>query len=233
MWVRVGTNWARGFGSIRQLKSGRFQARYAGPDGNRHKARKTFPDRLLALGWSSEIRKEIDLGTWTPPQDAPAPPKIATVGEFVHLKCPGFCSQAVAIVSISGTGSEMFPARRAYRVQGRAVCHETPSFGATAWHAAYIDIFSAKTRSSTRQTTQSFASWSNVLGIFQIFPSTQTEQNLGHFRLVRSHISLLAITTTQARNTRYERSSNKPYRRDTDIQPHVITAGLRNFRRLR
>ncbi|MCF7183952.1 hypothetical protein L3H42_10630, partial [Corynebacterium sp. MC-13] len=25
------------------------------------------------------------------------------------------------------------------------------------------------------------ASWSNFLGIFQIFPSTQTEQNLGHF----------------------------------------------------
>ncbi|MCT1410592.1 hypothetical protein, partial [Corynebacterium accolens] len=28
---------------------------------------------------------------------------------------------------------------------------------------------------------RSFASWSNFLGIFQIFPSTQTEQNLGHF----------------------------------------------------
>ncbi|MDK4209930.1 hypothetical protein QPX29_11615, partial [Corynebacterium accolens] len=27
----------------------------------------------------------------------------------------------------------------------------------------------------------SFASWSNFLGMFQIFPSTQTEQNLGHF----------------------------------------------------
>ncbi|MDK4333803.1 isochorismatase family protein, partial [Corynebacterium accolens] len=25
------------------------------------------------------------------------------------------------------------------------------------------------------------ASWSNFLGMFQIFPSTQTEQNLGHF----------------------------------------------------
>ncbi|WP_411708039.1 exonuclease domain-containing protein [Corynebacterium sp. LaCa117] len=48
-------------------------------------------------------------------------------------------------------------------------------------HAACIDIFSAKIRSSTRRTTRSFASWSNFLGIFQIFPSTQTEQNLGHF----------------------------------------------------
>ena len=36
-------------------------------------------------------------------------------------------------------------------------------------------------RSSTKRTTRSFASWSNFLGIFQIFSSTQTEQNLGHF----------------------------------------------------
>ncbi|WP_237746494.1 hypothetical protein, partial [Corynebacterium jeikeium] len=31
--------------------------------------------------------------------------------------------------------------------------------------------------------TRSFASWSNFLGMFQIFPSTQTEQNLGHFKV--------------------------------------------------
>ena len=42
-------------------------------------------------------------------------------------------------------------------------------------------MFSAKMRSSTRLTTRSLASWSNLLGIFEIFPSTQTEQNLGHF----------------------------------------------------
>ena len=64
------------------------------------------------------------------------------------------------------------------------MCHETPSFGATAWHAGCIDIFSAKMRSSTRRTTRSFASWSNFLGMFQIFPSTQTEQNLGHFTVL-------------------------------------------------
>ncbi|MDK8791963.1 hypothetical protein, partial [Corynebacterium sp. MSK039] len=28
----------------------------------------------------------------------------------------------------------------------------------------------------------SLASWSNFFGMFQIFPSTQTEQNLGHFK---------------------------------------------------
>ena len=66
------------------------------------------------------------------------------------------------------------------------VCHDTPNFGATAWHAAYIERFSARMRSSTRRTTRSFASWSNFFGIFQIFPSTQTEQNLGHFREIPS-----------------------------------------------
>ncbi|MDK8470397.1 hypothetical protein QP926_08310, partial [Corynebacterium accolens] len=34
------------------------------------------------------------------------------------------------------------------------------------------------------------ASWSNFLGMFQIFPSTQTEQNLGHFNLPESPSAL-------------------------------------------
>ncbi|ERS41201.1 hypothetical protein HMPREF1287_00511 [Corynebacterium sp. KPL1986] len=69
--------------------------------------------------------------------------------------------------------------------------HETPSFGAIAWHAGRIDIFSAKMQSSTRRTTRSFASWSNFLGMFQIFPSTQTEQNLGHFNTPSAILWLL------------------------------------------
>ena len=60
------------------------------------------------------------------------------------------------------------------------LCAETPSFGATILHACCIERFSAKMRSSTNRTTQSLASWSNFLGMVQIFPSTQTEQNLGH-----------------------------------------------------
>ncbi|WP_206744862.1 hypothetical protein, partial [Corynebacterium diphtheriae] len=35
----------------------------------------------------------------------------------------------------------------------------------------------------TRRTTRSFASLSNFFGMFQIFPSIQTEQNLGHFTM--------------------------------------------------
>ena len=81
------------------------------------------------------------------------------------------------------------------------MCHETPSFGATAWHAACIDIFSATMRSSTRRTTRSFASWSNFLGMFQIFPSTQTEQNLGHFNIFIQDI-FITVYTNQDPNMR-------------------------------
>ncbi|AJF93876.2 hypothetical protein A4R63_08170 [Corynebacterium pseudotuberculosis] len=80
----MGTNWARSFGSVRQLRSGRFQARYTAPDGNRYKAEDTFPDELAAFGWLAEVRRSIDLGTWTPPQDKPVPSRIPTVEEFVH-----------------------------------------------------------------------------------------------------------------------------------------------------
>ena len=79
------------------------------------------------------------------------------------------------------------------------LCAETPSFGATILHACCIERFSAKMRSSTRRTTRSLASWSNFLGMVQIFPSTQTEQNLGHFR----HLWVRPITSAQ--------TSGKPY----------------------
>ena len=77
-------------------------------------------------------------------------------------------------------GDRPLPETPAKRIK-RAVCHETPSFGAAILHASCIDMFSAKMRSSTRRTTRSLASLPNFLGIFQIFPSTQTEQNLGRF----------------------------------------------------
>lgn len=80
----MGTNWAQKFGSTRRLKSGRFQARYTGPDGKRYKADSTFPDELAALGWLASVRKVIDLGTWEPPT-APEPKKVTpTVSEIVR-----------------------------------------------------------------------------------------------------------------------------------------------------
>lgn len=56
----------RGFGSIRKLPSGRYQARYTGPDGAEHKAPKTFGAKLDAESWLSDRRREIDRNLWNP-----------------------------------------------------------------------------------------------------------------------------------------------------------------------
>ncbi|SBS78218.1 putative prophage phiRv2 integrase [uncultured Mycobacterium sp.] len=54
----------RAFGRIRQLPSGRFQAAYTGPDGNLHKAPRTYAVEDDAIGWLNIERRKIDLGTW-------------------------------------------------------------------------------------------------------------------------------------------------------------------------
>jgi integrase len=54
----------RAFGQLRQLPSGRWQAAYTGPDGNRHKAPRTYAVEDDAIGWLNIERRKIDLGTW-------------------------------------------------------------------------------------------------------------------------------------------------------------------------
>lgn len=93
----MGTKRAR-FGSIRKLRSGRFQARYVGPDGVRHTAPSTFPDEDSAREWLDKTGKLIDLGAWNPPaKEEPKPQPVATptVGEFVMLWLTQ-CKQQVA-----------------------------------------------------------------------------------------------------------------------------------------
>lgn len=54
-----------GFGSIRQLPSGRFQARFIGPDGLRRTAPVTFDSKGAARRWLSMCETDILRGTWT------------------------------------------------------------------------------------------------------------------------------------------------------------------------
>lgn len=54
----------RGFGRIRQERSGRYSAAYIGPDHKLHKAAKTFASDIAAEGWLAVERRKIDLGTW-------------------------------------------------------------------------------------------------------------------------------------------------------------------------
>lgn len=57
----------RRFGQLEKLPSGRYRARYTGPDGNLYKAPKTFHFRGDAEAWLTEQYKLIALNAWTPP----------------------------------------------------------------------------------------------------------------------------------------------------------------------
>ncbi|WP_407689361.1 tyrosine-type recombinase/integrase [Mycobacterium sp. HUMS_1102779] len=54
----------RGFGRIRQERSGRYSAAYIGPDTKLHRAPRTYASESDAEGWLAIERRKIDLGTW-------------------------------------------------------------------------------------------------------------------------------------------------------------------------
>jgi hypothetical protein len=54
----------RGFGRIRQERSGRFSGAYVGPDTKLHRAPRTYATESDAEGWLAIERRKIDLGTW-------------------------------------------------------------------------------------------------------------------------------------------------------------------------
>lgn len=56
----------RGFGHVRKLPSGRWQASYLGPDRQRHNAPVTFDTKDAADGWLSLQRADILRGHWNP-----------------------------------------------------------------------------------------------------------------------------------------------------------------------
>jgi integrase len=59
---------SRQFGNIRKLPSGRYQARYRGPDGNLRAAPRTFERKTDASRWLSLKEAEISKGEWIAPE---------------------------------------------------------------------------------------------------------------------------------------------------------------------
>jgi integrase len=57
----------REFGTVRKLASGRWQARYLGPDGQRHKAPETFEIKSDAQDWLNLVRADIERNAWLDP----------------------------------------------------------------------------------------------------------------------------------------------------------------------
>jgi integrase len=63
----------RRFGTVRQFPSGRWQARYSGPDGLRHTAPGTFATKTDALVWLDVKAAEIARGEWFDPDAGRVP----------------------------------------------------------------------------------------------------------------------------------------------------------------
>jgi integrase len=57
----------RSFGAVRALPSGRFQARYRGPDGVEHAAPTTFASYADADGWLAAQQTDLNRGSWVNP----------------------------------------------------------------------------------------------------------------------------------------------------------------------
>src|SRR5207344_909557 len=66
----------RRFGSVRKLPSGRWQARYRGPDEREHTAPSTFASKTDAGRWLSGVETDIARGSWLAPDAAGV--KLAT-----------------------------------------------------------------------------------------------------------------------------------------------------------
>jgi hypothetical protein len=58
----------RRFGSVRRRSSGRWQARYQGPDGLTRSANDTFDSKRSAEQWLTLVESRILTGEWRPPE---------------------------------------------------------------------------------------------------------------------------------------------------------------------
>ena len=75
----------RGFGHVRKLPSGRYQASYMGPDLHRHAAAWTFDAKIDAEAWLALENRLIALDAWTSPAQRLVPPsKALTFGEYAE-----------------------------------------------------------------------------------------------------------------------------------------------------
>lgn len=80
----------RTFGQVTKLRSGRYQARYKGPDGALHTAGRSFIAKIDAEGWLAEEDRLFSRGEWTPPaqrraeQAAQALAHVLTLGVYAN-----------------------------------------------------------------------------------------------------------------------------------------------------
>lgn len=71
-----------GFGTVEMMRSGRYRARYYGPDGKRYKAPTAFDTKVGARDWLAVRRSEIIRQTWQSPDTPPA--QSVTLTEYAE-----------------------------------------------------------------------------------------------------------------------------------------------------
>ena len=115
-----------GFGSTRKLPSGRWQARYLGPDMVRHVGPTTFQTKGDAQGWLSEERRLISLQQWSPPSDR----AVAAAAAEADRRGRTFATYAQTWVAgrVTSSGAALRPSTQAgYR--NSLEVHILPEFG--------------------------------------------------------------------------------------------------------
>ncbi len=73
-----------GSGTVRQLPSGRWQARFRGPDRIMRPAPVTFDTKLDAGGWLKAQTRDVDRGVWTAP-DPQRRQRPQTLGQYAEV----------------------------------------------------------------------------------------------------------------------------------------------------
>jgi integrase len=87
----------RRFGRVRQLPSGRWQARHLGPDGSDRAAPETFGSKTDAEVWLTLKEAEILNGDWTNPDDGKIP--LADYAQTWIAERPGLRPKTVELYS--------------------------------------------------------------------------------------------------------------------------------------
>lgn len=113
----------RGFGQIAQLPSGRYRARYTGPDTALHNAPRTFDSRLDAEAWLTDERRLISSGAWT----SPTARRTARERQDALSKSRGFETYATAWLA---SRHDLRPTTKA-SYETSLQHHLIPAFGST------------------------------------------------------------------------------------------------------
>lgn len=147
---RKKTRTRRSFGRLDQLPSGRWRARYTGPDGSNVKAPQTYATKVDAEGWLSDERRLIDLEVWTSPESRQRKAEAAgtTLAEFFTAWLPMDDRRETT----QATYQSMFNNRVAAHLGHRPLCEITP-----AEISAWVDTMKAEHPSTKKRNADTYA----------------------------------------------------------------------------